>query len=105
MRALRSSTSATISSAEAPSLAALAAASTIVPRPPVIDLLSINRMSAFRSRAPVSADCRVAESPAERLMHTMESAPSSSRLRNVASNAPGAGAAVCGRSSLAAIRE
>ena len=46
--------------------------------------------------AATCADCIVAERCAERLTHTMPSAPSSCRRRNVSSNAPTDGAAVSG---------
>ena len=49
-----------------------------------------------RLGAALRADCIVADSPEERLMHTTASAPASAWRRNAASNLPGAGAAVSG---------
>jgi hypothetical protein len=50
----------------------------------------------------VAADSIVADSPDEMFTETMASAPSSSSRRKAASKAPGEGAAVSGRTRLAA---
>ena len=68
---------ATTSSADAPFLAASAAAITIEPRPTVIDVESTTRMSASIESAAVIADCIVADRAALMLMHTMAVAPAS----------------------------
>jgi hypothetical protein len=77
---------------------------TWVPRPLVIDRLSMTRTGTpSKALAAVWADCMVADSWLEMLMHTMASAPPSAALRKACSNAPGEGAAVSGSLSLAAI--
>ena len=104
VRSRMPSTRVTTSSADAPRAAAWAAACTMTPKPAVTERLSTTRTSPSTSRAASSEDSIVAETPLDRLIQTMASAPSAKRLRKTSWKAPGAGAAVCGRSSLEAIR-
>ena len=69
-----------------------------MPSPAVIERESTTRTSRSPSSALAAfwADCIVADSSDERLMHTTASAPACCWRRNAASNVPGAGAAVSG---------
>ena len=82
VRGAMSSTIATISSALLPSRAACAAAITCDPSPRVIERESTTRTSSVPSNAfaAVRADCSVAESSDDRLMHTTASAPASAAV-------------------------
>jgi hypothetical protein len=94
------------SSRDPPSAATLAAASTMTPWPEVIDWESITVTGRRSTTAipPKTADWCVAESAAEILIQTTPVAPEAAAARKAASNAPGEGAAVSGRSGAAAIR-
>ena len=83
---------------------AFAASKTIVPNPPVTDLLSNILISLpSSSRAPVSAAWIVAERSLDIFMQITLSAPCSKHSSKTVLNAPGEGAAVCGTSSLLCI--
>lgn len=77
-----------------------------MPRPLDTDSESTTRIGRRPSNptAAVCADCRVFDSSPEIVMHTTPSAPASSARRKAAAKAPGDGHAVCGSSSLSAIR-
>ncbi len=102
VRATRSWASASMSSMLAPSRAARAHASTIVPRPMVIVRLSTTRTSrsmvssAMIVRAASWADCMVADNADDSEITITLVAPLAAAERYACSNWPGAGAAVSG---------